>query len=393
MRRSKKLDQEKLKMLNRQMVLNYIGRCQQVSRIEISHYTGLSPTTVSIISSELISQGIVIELGVGESSGGRRPVMLGINPKARYSISVVIKPKEIIYALIDLKCNIIYMREREAYIDGAEELKDILRDCIGEILCAYRDMSSSITGIGISLPGILSQNKRILYSAPLKVVDFNIIKFLREDVYEGQYYLFKDTDAYILGEYNFGLERQFKNIVYMIIEDGIGMSYLQGGKLFKPSNSGGFELGHVKIDPNGPMCRCGSRGCIGVLLSEDGMVNEYREKSGKLDRIIRFKDIIRLSNEGDSISKDILSNQACILGMGVANIVNMLNPELIIIGGPLKKCTWDYLDIVHREGQRLSLKGYRENISIQYAKLDVQAAIIGMANAIYGEEIFKPVGI
>lgn len=178
-----------------------------------------------------------------------------------------------------------------------------------------------------------------------------------------------------------------------MVEDGVGMSYIHGGKLFRPSNMGGFELGHMTVDADGPVCRCRNRGCLGTVTSEDYIVQEYNMKSGGLDRELTLQDIVILSNQGDDIARQLLMQQANILGIGIVNILNMFNPELIVIGGPLNQCTWNYLDIVLKKEYSMGLDVYRDNVNIKYTSLGSRSAIMGMANDIFERKIFKPVEI
>ncbi len=391
MGRVKKANQEMLKKLNRQMVLNYIRKNNMVSRAELTEYTKLSPTTVSLITSELIEKNLVLELGIGESSGGRRPVMLGINPNARYAISVILKPKGAICALVDLECNIVEEYDIKCPIKGTHSVTTVLRQCIEDIFNTYGDIKYNIAGVGISAPGIIGEDGCILYSAPLNVKDFDIVEVLKAEVYDMDYFVFKDTDALILGEYNFGIGKKYRNFAYIMVEDGVGMSYIKDGKLFRPSSMGGFELGHMTIDLDGPICRCGNRGCLGTTISEDYIVEKYKTMSHSKNEEFRLIDIVSLSNNGDDIARHVLEEQAKILGIGIANILNMLNPELIVIGGPLNRCTWDYLSIVLEIGRNTALNIYKDDVDIKYTTLGNQSALMGMANDVFEKKIFSPI--
>lgn len=185
-----------------------------MSRTELTQCTKLSPTTISSITSELIDRGLVVDLGIGESSGGRRLVILVINPEARYAISIVLKPKGVIYALVDLECNIIGMKEIKCSLKGIDRVKEILAECIQDILSTYGSIKSRITAIGVSAPGIIGNDGCISYSTPLKTKDLDIVGLLKEQVYNVDYFIFKDTDALILGEYNFGIGGEYKNYIY-----------------------------------------------------------------------------------------------------------------------------------------------------------------------------------
>lgn len=397
MAKMKKADQEMLKRLNRQIVLKNIRKHGEISRAELTQYTKLSPTTVSLITSELIDKKIVMELGIGESSGGRRPVMLGINPNARFVISIILKPKEVIYALLNLDCIVVKEWNIKQNIVGEENVKNILARCLHDIFDEYGEFEGKIVGIGISIPGIVNnQDGCILYSAPLELKEFEMIEFIKRQKNNMDCFVFKDTDALILGEHKFGIGRHYNNFAYIMVEDGVGMSYINSGNLFQPSNIGGFELGHMTIDLNGPICRCGNKGCLGTIISENYIVNSYKEKLKEkgeegIDDELRLEDIIARSNGGDIVAKEILKEQARILGIGIANVLNMINPEMIAIGGPLSKCEWNYLDIVLDTGRNTALKFYNDGINIKFTTKGILSALAGMANYVFEKKIFSPI--
>lgn len=389
MGRLKKADQEMLKSFNRHLVFNYIRRNNAVSRAEITEKTQLSPTTVSIIVSELLEDNLILNLGVGRSSGGRKPLMLGVNPKAKYVISIILRPKRVTYALVDLGCNIVERHDIEFFTRGKESAQEILEQCINELFAEHKGIEDKLTGVGISIPGIINNDGTVLYSASLDIKMFEVMKLMKERVYDTDYFVFKDTDALILGEKNFGKGKAYSNFAYIMVEDGIGMSYVSGKELFKPSSVGGLELGHMIIDPNGPLCRCGTRGCLGTTVSEDYIVCEYKKMSKKSDEKLRLEDIVLLSNQGDNVAKSVLKRQAGTLGLAIANILNMFNPEMIIVGGPISKCKWNYLDVVSTKACDMALDIYRDDINMVFSELDDTSALIGMANDIFEKAVLN----
>ena len=197
---------------------------------------------------------------------------------------------------------------------------------------------------------------------------------------------------------NFGIASTYKNIVYIIVEDGVGMSYINSGKLFLPGYGGGFELGHITIDSNGSLCRCGNRGCLGTVVSEKPVLNKLEkliEKGYKSDISISettsLKDIVEYSNNGDKAAKYVLEEQARLLGTAAASVINLFNPQLVVIGGPFSKCNWEFLSILKDTVRDRALETYSRGVEIEYAKLQEDSALIGMANDIFEKEIFKAI--
>ncbi len=394
----KKVDQETLKNLNRQIILNYIRKYKEISRIDLAQYTRLSPTTVSAIAAELIEKKLITEMRIGDSSGGRRPLMMGINPGAGYVITAILNPKEIVYTLVDLNCHVVQKENIRWNIDNPDNVEYILKKSLDSILQKYSDVRDKIFGIGISIPGVVDHNNgKVLYSSKLHLKDFDISAVIASQT-GIRSHLFKDSDALMLGEYNFGIASAYENIVYINVEDGLGMSYINSGKLFQPGYGGGFELGHITIDSNGSLCRCGNRGCLGTVVSEMPVLNKLEkliekghESNISLNKNTTLKDIVEYSNEGDRAARYVLEEQARLLGTAVASVINLFNPQLVVIGGPFSKCKWEFLQILRDTVRDRALETYSRGVEIEYARLQEDSALIGMANEIFEKEIFKPV--
>ncbi|MDI6617703.1 MAG: ROK family transcriptional regulator [Clostridiales bacterium] len=396
----RKLDQETLKNLNRQIILNYIRKYREISRIDLAEHTKLSPTTVSSITSELIQKGIVTETRIGESNGGRRPVMVGINPMSACIIAIILTPKGIRYALADLNCDIYGEKYVKCTIDSSDKAMDVILNSIQDIKGGFPDAAGKIYGITISIPGVIDHEEgKVLYSSRLNIKDFNMASEVKRKT-GIDCYVFKDTDAFILGEHRFGVAIGYENFVYIIVENGVGMSYINSGKLFKPGPSGGFELGHMTIDSNGPECSCGNRGCLGTVVSEIPILNRIKKLKEKgyetcivnTDKL-SLSDIVDFSNKNDKAARYVLEEQARLLGIAVATVVNLLNPELVVIGGPLSKCRWGFLDILNDCVKDRALQIYSKNTTIKFARPGEESALKGMADEIYERDIFRPVEI
>ena len=396
----KKFDQEVGKNLNRQIILNYIRKSNEISRVELTEHTKLSPTTVSAITSSLIQEKIVREIGIGESSGGRRPLMLGINPEAKFVLTIVLSREKAECSIVNLNYEVKYKESISCDICDSVEAENVLCKAIDLLMKKFPYGTDKICGIGISVPGVVDRkNGKILYSSKLKLRDFDIASAVSRYT-DIKCFLFRDTDALILGEYNFGIGKAIRNFIYINIENGVGMSYINSGRLFHPGYGGGLELGHITIDLGGKLCRCGNKGCLGTVVSEIPAVSKLKEyiNEGYNPDIqdindVKLLDIVELSNSGDKACSLVLEEQAGLLGTAVASVINLFNPELVAIGGPLVKCNWGFLDILRTTVQERALDTYSSSINIDFAKLGEDSALVGMANEIIESEVFKPVEI
>lgn len=399
MRQSFKLDQEKLKILNRQNILNIIRNNKEISRTDLTERTGLSPTTVSTITSELMENNMIVEICVGESSGGRRPIIFGLNKDARYVIAIRLTHRGAILDLVDMECNPIYRKELIENLDNDLKVSKMIVQCLENIISNFPEKVERIIGVGISIPGIIDyKNNEVIYSSRLHLSNFNIEDAVKE-VIDKRIYTFKDTDSMILGEYYFGEGRGYKDLVYILVEDGVGMSYINSGKLFKLPR-GGFELGHTTITSTGPKCQCGSVGCLGMLVSEmpallrlNELIEQGIETCFTQVSDLNYIDIIRASNANDKASRQVLEEQAEKLGIGMGNIINLLNPELIIIGGPLIYSNWDLINSIKKSIKQHALEPYTDKLDIKFSKFGHESSPLGMANFILEGEVFIPINI
>ncbi|MHB8063295.1 MAG: ROK family transcriptional regulator [Ruminiclostridium sp.] len=396
---TKKAGQETLKNMNRQIILNYLRENSETSRVDLAKQTKLSPTTVSAITSELVNRNLVKEIRIGESNGGRKPLMLDINPNARFVITIILTQKGAEFSILDLNYHKVEQKYISHVIEGSEVFMEVILSGLKEILGGFRYNADDICGLGISLPGVIDhKNGKILYSSKLHITDFDISTFIKENT-GMKAYVFKDSDAGILGEFNAGVGGNYDSLAYISVEDGVGMSYINSGKLFHPSVGGGFELGHITIDSNGPVCRCGNRGCLGAMVSEQPILNKLKVLCEKgHETIIKedfmslsLADVVEYSNKGDKASRYVLGEQARILGTAIATVVNLFSPQLVLIGGPLSGCKWSFFEMLKDTVQDRALSIYSRNMDIKPAKLNNKSAQTGIASEIFAREIFKDV--
>ncbi|MCM0651041.1 ROK family transcriptional regulator [Clostridium swellfunianum] len=395
----KKADQETLKLVNRSVILELIRKNKEISRIDLAEQTKLSPTTVSAITSELITKKLVTELRVGESNGGRRPVMMGLNPQAAYALAIRLTTNGATYALVDLSCSIVCIKECIGKIDSEAAAERVLQEIISTIKDKYPEYVEKIVGVGVSTPGVIDyENGIILYSASLHLKNFNISETIK-NLLGTDAIIFKDADALALGEQHFGIGEGYKDFAYILVENGVGMAYVNSQKLFRLPY-GGMELGHIVVDINGALCRCGNRGCLGTVISElpvlkrlnelieGGMQTEMQNISS-----LKFKDIVNYSNQEDPAALMVLKEQAELIGVACANVINLFNPELVIVGGPLTGCSWDILDLVKDSTARRALRPYNSKVKVEFSKLGYKSSLLGLANEVFEKMIFKPTAL
>ncbi len=396
---NKKADKDTIKYLNRQTVLRIIRKHKEISRADLTEETNLSPTTISAITSDLKDAGLIHEIRVGESSGGRPPVIFGLKPSAAFSINLIITPKGALVTIVNLAKEIIYKKEIISPVYNEKSLDDLLISAMHNALNNFTHDTSLIQGIGISFPGLIDyKNCSIIFSATLNVEKFDVQKAIR-GILDRKVYIYKDTDALLLGEYYFGIDKKYRDVVYILVDNGVGMSYLNNGKLFRLPE-GGFELGHITVDPHGEKCRCGNKGCLGTMISK---VPAQKRLSDILDKGIeskvteisnlKYEDMIRLYNEKDPACSIVINEQIELLGTAMSNIVNIFNPQLVILGGAFAAGGDEISSRLKEILSEKSLKSFSGTTEVKLSSLGNNSAILGISHEIFTHEVYKFIDI
>jgi predicted NBD/HSP70 family sugar kinase len=383
-----KSGKDTLKRNNKLLLLNWL-RAKDLSRSELSEATALSNSSVSTLVAELAAEHIVFEKETAASSGGRRPVILSINPSAACSLLLKVTYGRIIIAAVDLKLRIIFKRSY-AYEGGEEALTKALLAGLGEARSICAAKADNIAGVGVSLPGLVDHaSGNILNSAELHLKNFKLKDVMRQELgHAANIHVFKDADALMLGEYLLSGSDSIKSYLYLLVDSGVGMSFMNGGELLQLSQSG-LELGHLQLEPEGPACRCGKRGCVEAMVSEYAVQRELAGLDGgdAAAPPLRQGDVIALANEGDARCREVLLGQARYLGRAAALAVNIFAPNRVIIGGPLKGVKWDaFYEELDRSLYKNALSVF--DYDVVFTDTGDKECFLGMADRIFTREFY-----
>ncbi|OFW54813.1 MAG: transcriptional regulator [Actinobacteria bacterium RBG_13_35_12] len=330
--------------LNRSIILKTIRHYGPISRSEIAKRNKISPTTVTAAVRKLLQQGLVFEDGVGASSGGRKPILIRFSPESRFVFGVAITNSSIKIAEMNLEAKVRRQKVFPIYNLTGKLVTDYLLKSIGQFLEKYSDLTKCI-GISIVSPGIIDVDKGIIYeNTKLKLKDIPL-KEMVEKQFKLKTWLENDANAIALAEKRFGAYRKFKNLIYITIGDGVGAGIIVNGSIFRGCRGGAGEVGHTSIDRNGIPCDCGNTGCLenyvswpaicskvlfSVAQGKPTMMSELVK--GDISRITPsiFRDALK---KNDQLAKEIMKDTAAYLATGMVNLVNLFNPDIIILGG------------------------------------------------------------
>ncbi|MBV9147264.1 MAG: ROK family transcriptional regulator [Acidobacteria bacterium] len=324
--------------INRSVLLNLIRRKQPISRADLARVSGLQRSTVSLITEQLIDESWVINGPTGRLPRGRRPTFLRLNEN-RAILVADIRPAQITVALADVNGQFLEQVAFPTPSDaaaGAQKISSRLRDLM-------RSHSKLVfEGVGISLPGRFEPvSKRIIFAPNLKWRDFDLKRSLERST-GLRVEMENAANACVLAEVWFGHAEKIRDMVVVTVSEGIGSGIFLNGQLMRGAHGMAGEFGHVSLDPAGPPCTCGRRGCWEVYASNRAGLRYYAEKNGD-SNAISFQELMSRANSSDSAAIHALEKMARALGRGMRMLVAGLAPEEIVVVGEVTS-QWSRLE-------------------------------------------------
>ncbi|MCG1023338.1 ROK family transcriptional regulator [Sutcliffiella horikoshii] len=384
-------NQQVVRKGNKSLVLQTIKEFTPISRADIANKTGLNKGTVSSQVNELLKENLITESGPGVSSGGRRPVMLLFNQVAGYTIGVDIGVNYILGILTDLSGNIC--NEKITRFDNLtfEQIKVELFDIVDSLISSMPSSHYGIVGIGIGVPGTVNTDGEILLAPNLNWKNVHL-KDLMEDRYNVPVLIENEANAGAYGEKKFGAGKESENIIYVSVGIGIGVGLILNGQLYKGNNGFSGELGHMTIEVNGPKCSCGNQGCWELYASEKALVKKALQENilPEDGKELSLESLMTHAENGEKNVIQVFEAIGKYLGVGIKNIINIFNPEQVIIGNRLASSS-KWLEDSIREAQDNTLFTHQRDLSINFSKLSTHSTALGVAA--YASENFLTIDI
>ncbi len=394
-----------IKHSNRATVLNFIRQYEPVSRRGISRKLGLSPTTASAAVSDLMARGLVRESGRGASTGGRRPIMLEINPEGGLVISVdvssYLKERIIRAAALDLKSTVLQEIKCERIIDSNQALLNGIKDIIAVLVASPQVDMRQALAVGVSVPGLVNAQTGELLFTHINVKNLALGQALSQHL-QAPVFVQNSEDAAALGEYYFGPAQGCHSLVYLSVGEGIGAGLVIEGQIHPRGRTSAGEIGHLTVQADGPLCRCGNRGCLSALVGSESIVQTVKStlQAGYIPTTSALKDlppdeidirrVMLAAQAGETVCQDALKQAADWVGIAVAAVINLLNPEVIIFGGELCESDDIFFPLVAEAAKRRALQSYADNVRLARSTLGRSAALKG-ASVLAMEALFKKV--
>lgn len=391
-----------VKKLNRMNILNILKKCDTVSRQQLADITGLTPPAISGIIKELIKTGFVKEIGLDKSRGGRRPVMLKFVPNAGYVIGIEITRYEIIIGISDLKNPPTDIQTLELDMTDPDEAIPQLIEVIKKVM--YEDHSEkNFMAVGIAFPGLLTEkNSSVKRSVNLGIKwnNYPIKRKIQEGLGDIAIFIENNSNASALAEKWFGEAKFCKDLVYINLGEGISAGIIIEDKILQGFHGHAGEIGHIVVTENGPLCNCGNRGCLeslyGIpaiirkayselpLIKDDDPLKKLWKQKGK----VNIEDIINFARVEGSYSKEIFSQMAKYVGIVIADVINLFNPQSVFLGGKMALAADEYMDVLLDSVKMHAFPEIASSTEVKISSLGGTSGVFGGC-ALALREIFK----
>ncbi len=321
--------------INRQIVLNYVRERGPISRAEISYETALQRSTISLIVDELMRGGLLVEV-YGESTGGRPPILLSLRTADAMAIGVDLGTIRTVVATSDLAGRVLEQEEFPTAPQAEMAIAQIIK-CTRRLI---RKNKGTIEGIGVSVPGLVDQQSGTALFIPyFNWRDLEISQEIRAAT-GLPVSADNDANAVALAELWFGRPeiREIRDFIFVLIEEGVGTGIVFDGQIYRGKSGAAGEFGHMTIGEGAPVaCAAGSRGCWEAFASERAALARYAKLiagSAPKDKI-KFGELLDRAFKGEENAQAALKETAHYLGIGIANLIQGLSPEAVIVGGPM----------------------------------------------------------
>ncbi|HNT77113.1 MAG TPA: ROK family transcriptional regulator [Anaerolineae bacterium] len=390
----KKASHEQTRLYNSQLVLKTIYSAGQISRAEVARATELTRPTVSDVVAELLLQGLVREVGLAPSQGGKRPMMLSMVDDSRHLLGLDLGREDFRGALINLR-GVIQHRINVPRPDGnGDAALAAVYDLVDAL---FRATNRPLLGIGIGAPGLVDADNGVIYQA----VNLNWQNVPLRELLEKRYgvpvYMANDCQVAALAEYTFGDGNHTVDLVVIHVGWGVGAGIVHNGRLLHGNPFGAGEIGHIILPENHELCHCGRVGCLEAAVNTRAILREVRaaaQASPDFARrlpvspdVVTFDTVQAMFAAGDPTVQRIVGAVGRSLGIVTAYLVGILGGCRILIAGRLAGCGEFLLDAIRVEMAQRTLDSLAQNTEIGYVSLGADIVLRGASALLLHHEL------
>ena len=377
-----------LRDLNVSLLIELVRRAGTVSRADLARQSRLSAPTVSNIVDKLIKRGIFNEVSLAPSSGGRPPVLLSIDPKAGYVVGIKLRAEGLTTVICDLDAQVVASRETEASLVGNPNAAILaIEQAVLRVLRDATVPQSKVLGVGVGLPGIIDTDRGICnFSHLLWWRDVDLAGPLRKRL-GLPVWVDNDVNTLAVAEKWAGDAPDARDFVTLSVGRGVGLGIVIDRSIYRGANGAAGEFGHVIVEPGGAKCECGRFGCLEAIVGEGALRRSVGERLG---HDVTRTELITLIREGDEVARSVVENAGRRLGQAVANMMTILNPELLIICGEGTELGSAFIDPIVAAVREQTFGDLGRGVEVKVQQWGDEAWAVGAATQVLRESFSLP---
>jgi predicted NBD/HSP70 family sugar kinase len=368
-----------LREFNRLRIVDFLRTNGTASRAELARRTGLSRSTISTLVADLQRRGLVVERAgqfAGEGQPGRPAALLELDPTAAAAVGIDFDHDKVRVAVSDLSRSVLAEASAPHDVDhDAQGALDLAAELTAKVLGEAGLKKDRLLGVGVALAGPIDHDKGALHPSDVLPgwADVDAAKEL-ESRLDTLAYVDNDANLGALAEVTLGAGRNARFAAYVSISSGIGAGIIVDGRPYHGHRGTAGEIGHVVVDPQGPICRCGNRGCLETLASGPALLKLVQESRGDE---LSVREMIELARDGDAGCRRAIADAGQVVGRVVAGLVNLFSPEMVVVGGDLGEAGDLLLDPLREAVRRNALPAAAEDLKVVAGELGERANLLG----------------
>lgn len=299
------------------------------------------------IVSELIDDGFLVEQSVGASTGGRRPVLLDLDTSGRVVAGLKLMDDVVIAVLVDMKGAVVADSQTPIISHEAESVISQAAAVVHNLLAAFTGSADRLAGVGLCMPGSIDWRSGVCKLSPyFGWSNVPVAQMIRSHL-AVPVIVDNDVNALAMAENLFGVGRTVRDFVVVTVGRGVGAGLVANGSVYRGSSGGAGEFGHTVTELGGLQCECGKSGCLEAYIGDNALLARFRA-DGSAHDAANMTEFLSLLGVGDALARQMYAEIAQRLGAAIANLVNVLNPELIVVGGEAPYLTAVFVDELRR---------------------------------------------
>jgi glucokinase-like ROK family protein len=386
-------DQALVRQINLSLVMNILRTQAPISRAALAQATGLNKATVSDLVFDLMERGFIREVGMKSSGTGRPATLLTLHPAAGFIVSCEIAVDFIEVLVTDFAPEVVWqVKERISPEQGQQAILERTLALLFQAIERGQAAATSLFGVAIGVPGMVdSESGTLLFAPNLGWNNVELLDFFKKANFGAPVFVDNEANLAALGEHYFGAARGYDNVLYLSGNIGLGGGVVRDGHLCRGVSGVASEFGHMTMNPEGELCNCGNRGCWETQVSQKALYRYVDEfiSTGKKSTLeytsgsYSVETIVDAARMGDEAAIQALEKTGRHLGIGIASLLNALNPELVVLGGMLSLAADFLLPVVETEIQNRALRWNRESARVVRAAHGSDACVKGGIAVVY----------